>query len=339
MTKLAKNHPLLSFIVLTFLIAWIPGIPHFRGTAGQFLEMAFWVGTSAPGIAFLILSRILSPRDTDQKHRYTPLIFLISWGISSAVVYYVTVVLGRVSFSGLTELLIIIECLLMGLIPALFLSSAFSNNPHVRKYFNTLVKPEGPVGYYLFAFFLPVLVLLISLPFDQDIRTGFDLIDFPSTPIHIILSMIIILIFYFLLDGGFNEESGWSGFALPRLQESYSPLLASVVLGLIWGAWHIPKYVVIISESELGLSIWLVLLLVLHQIRLIFFRIIMTWLFNKTNGGMITPMILHASHNLIRSWPISEICVYGICAVYMIVSSRMWQKCPSKELGSMSPRG
>jgi membrane protease YdiL (CAAX protease family) len=325
MAKLVKNHPLLSFIALTFLIAWIPGIPHFRGTGGQFLEMAFWVGSSAPGIAFLILSRILSPKDTDQKHRNTPLIFLISWGISSAVVYYVTVVLGMFLFSGLTEPLIIIECLLMGLIPALYLSSALSNNPHVRDYFTTLVKPEGPVGYYLFAFFLPVLVLLISLPFDQEIRTGFDLTDF-STPLNIILSMTIILIFYFLLDGGFNEESGWSGFALPRLQERYSPLLASVVLGLIWGAWHIPKWVVIISEGEFGLSIWLVVLLVLQLIRLIFFRIILTWLFNQTHGGMIPPMIFHASHNLFGSWPIAEICVYGICAAYMIVSSRMWQK-------------
>lgn len=49
--------------------------------------------------------------------------------------------------------------------------------------------------------------------------------------------MILLVAF----AGGGNEELGWRGFVLPRLQQALSPLAASVVLGLIWAIWHAPS--------------------------------------------------------------------------------------------------
>ena len=43
----------------------------------------------------------------------------------------------------------------------------------------------------------------------------------------------------FLLYGG-NEEPGWRGFALPALLERFHPLLATLILGIIHSAWHLP---------------------------------------------------------------------------------------------------
>ena len=47
---------------------------------------------------------------------------------------------------------------------------------------------------------------------------------------------------FVLLFVGVGEETGWRGFALPELQKRLSPVVASLVLGAIWAAWHIPLF-------------------------------------------------------------------------------------------------
>jgi uncharacterized protein len=46
-------------------------------------------------------------------------------------------------------------------------------------------------------------------------------------------------VFVLFLGGGL-EEPGWRGFGLPLLQERYSPVRATLLLGLVWGIWHVP---------------------------------------------------------------------------------------------------
>ena len=45
-----------------------------------------------------------------------------------------------------------------------------------------------------------------------------------------------------LLIGGLTEEPGWRGFALPVLTRRHGPLAASLILGFVWGLWHLPIY-------------------------------------------------------------------------------------------------
>jgi membrane protease YdiL (CAAX protease family) len=47
---------------------------------------------------------------------------------------------------------------------------------------------------------------------------------------------------FVLVLGGALEEPGWRGFGLPLLQERYSPVRATLLLGLVWGVWHVPLH-------------------------------------------------------------------------------------------------
>jgi membrane protease YdiL (CAAX protease family) len=47
---------------------------------------------------------------------------------------------------------------------------------------------------------------------------------------------------FVLVLGGALEEPGWRGFGLPLLQQRHSPVRATLLLGLVWGIWHVPLY-------------------------------------------------------------------------------------------------
>jgi len=98
------------------------------------------------------------------------------------------------------------------------------------------------------------------------------------------------------------EEIGWMGFALPRLQDRYGPLMASTILGALWALWHLPAYFgstqVVDPKVGLGDLDRLLYLLPLLILLAIFTRLVMTWLFNVAVGSVIVVTLFHAAFNI-----------------------------------------
>lgn len=93
--------------------------------------------------------------------------------------------------------------------------------------------------------------------------------------------------FAFLAVINSGEEIGWRGFALPRLLAlNASPFWASLLLGTLWGAWHLPTYL-IPGQSSFPLPLFLLLLCGLS--------LIYTTLSARTGGSLIAAVLLHAS--------------------------------------------
>lgn len=96
--------------------------------------------------------------------------------------------------------------------------------------------------------------------------------------------------------GGGQEEFGWRGYALPRLEARYSPVTATLVLGTLWGLWHLP---VIAADPEFqhGLdAAALVPVVALSLVSVIGYAFLLTWLFNRT-GSVLIAVLLHAGFN------------------------------------------
>ncbi len=96
--------------------------------------------------------------------------------------------------------------------------------------------------------------------------------------------------FLFLIVINSGEEVGWRGFALPRLQEVLgNPLLASLILGIIWGVWHLPEYLNP-AQSSFPFPVFLLFTTGIS--------ILYTVLYNRSSGSILVAVILHASTDI-----------------------------------------
>jgi len=105
------------------------------------------------------------------------------------------------------------------------------------------------------------------------------------------LPLFLLDLFVSLITGPLNEEAGWRGYALPRLQSRFSALISSVILGILWGFWHLPLYLV---EIRLPFYIFIFLNIVLS--------ILITWGYNNTNGSLIIAVLFHFCFNFVGTY-------------------------------------
>lgn len=92
-----------------------------------------------------------------------------------------------------------------------------------------------------------------------------------------------------LLGGPLFEEVGWRGFLLDELQRRRTVLVSTVVVGLVWAAWHLP---LLISEPTgqrppLPFLVW-----ILGQ------AVMLTWIYNISSGSVLLAILFHTAVNV-----------------------------------------
>jgi membrane protease YdiL (CAAX protease family) len=87
-----------------------------------------------------------------------------------------------------------------------------------------------------------------------------------------------------------GEELGWRGFALPRIAERLGFPGASLLLGLIWGVWHLPQF--FIREGDSYRQSFPLFVLSTTALSVVF-----AWLYARTGGSVLLTMLLHAAIN------------------------------------------
>jgi membrane protease YdiL (CAAX protease family) len=119
---------------------------------------------------------------------------------------------------------------------------------------------------------------------------------------------LVYLLLTALLTGG-NEEPGWRGFALPALLERFHPVPASLILGCIHAAWHLP----LMSHYDTTFGLYL--------FNVIPFTFIHNWLYLKSRKSVIPVMLLHAGANVISVFIPTPVDVLGGLGTYMFLRS------------------
>jgi hypothetical protein len=113
-------------------------------------------------------------------------------------------------------------------------------------------------------------------------------------PIYTVIPTIIIL----TIMAGVGEEFGWRGFVLPRLQPHHNALVSSLIIGLIWGTWHIPLFFTAGTvQSAWRAEAGLLIPVIGYTLFCMAWSIQYTWVFNNTRGSVLLAAVIHGAGN------------------------------------------
>lgn len=113
------------------------------------------------------------------------------------------------------------------------------------------------------------------------------------------------------------EEFGWRGVALPLLQRRFAPLWAGLILGVVWGLWHLPAFFLNGSPQ----SAWP---FAPYFLGVIAISVILTPMFNAARGSILIPALYHFQMNG-PAWPDAQpwdSYVFALVAVVIVVLNR-----------------
>ena len=237
---------------------------------------------------------------------FLALTFGMTWGLALLVVLFTDQVVAIFGEIGYTNPLYILAVYSPAL-AAIFLVWRYYGIKGLGSYFLRLTLWRMPPGWWLFLVFgIPGLFYLSAA------ITGTITYPFSYDPWYTVLPALLIMLLL-----GPIEEFGWRGLALPLLQRRFTPLWSSLIIGSIWGVWHLPAFFI----GGTPHSQWVFAEFFVGAIAL---SVIMTAMFNAARGSILTAALFHFQLNN-PIWPDAQPWVtilFASAAVIVVLLNR-----------------
>ncbi len=170
---------------------------------------------------------------------------------------------------------------------SLTVTAVTSGKTGVGRLLRRCVQWRVGIGWYLIAIFGFLLIFLV----------GYSVFYGVNLPLALLVKWPIMFTVFFpqavliILTGSFAEELGWRGFALPRLQQRYGPVLGTVILGTLHGLWHLPAFFTRLL-GPFSLPYYAGFLFVAIAATFLY-----TWIFNHSRGSVLLATLTHGCSN------------------------------------------
>jgi uncharacterized protein len=169
---------------------------------------------------------------------------------------------------------------------ALILTMAEQGWPGIKSLFKRLLQWQVGIQWYIFILLFPAAIIFTAV-FITSLLAN-EPINIPNIgDWRVILLVFIVTLF---IGGPIGEELGWRGYALPKLEETRNSLLASLIVGLGWGMWHLPLFW-IQGSLQAGIPLLWFMVSILAE------SVVYTWIYNSNGGSLLLMVLLHTSIN------------------------------------------
>ena len=281
--EVIRQHPTVSFFVFAFLISWTGWLiaPTLIPLSAPFSSFISQVGSFGPALSAIFVSSIVNPAPSDASVNKRRIVFAIIFGVTIGCQLLATYAVG-----GQLTFQTFVFFALNSIIAAYVVSSVYHPKIGVDRLMEGLKRVSGSEVWIWAALLLPFLWQFLGAFVDLGLggREWFSLT--PAT----LLSLAAYYPFILFFGGGLNEEPGWRGFAVPRVQLRFSPLVAGLIIGVIWSVWHFPLHVV----SSFGGGLAGFPFRFVYNVPL---GVLFSWLYNRSGGNVFACVLLHASYN------------------------------------------
>jgi len=320
-----KHHQIAAFFIITFTISWGLGFSWsavMNRDQGLLLPLAF-VTACGPGLAGIIINAVTNTQPRQGPRKAFWIAFLVAWLVSALVCFANLKFIDQFPLSP-----VVVGLFTISVVPVAFvIASAYSRIPSVRNYLATLIQLRGVWNWALLGLVLFPGLLLVShlinsllnkqpIPFDQ----------FPDMSLALIGLVIVKFLYQLFFFNATGEETGWRGFAMPRLQARTSPLIAALVIAFFWVPWHFFAWQ---AEGRpiMTLQYWIEM-----YIGHILLSVLIVWICNRAKGSILVAGFTHAATNTVQAFiPMSGMLLLtlSVAALVLIFVDKMWKKLPS----------
>jgi membrane protease YdiL (CAAX protease family) len=157
---------------------------------------------------------------------------------------------------------------------------AFNGKTGVTHLLKRCIEFRVPLAWWLIAIAVPFLISFLAYLLVVTAGDGIGTVDLRGFSLYLAPSVLIMF-----TTGPWGEELGWRGYLTPKLLETSNALVASLVVGLLWGIWHLPLYIhSVFSTFSGGLAFTVDTMLT---------SVIMTAILLHTRGSVLVAVLYH----------------------------------------------
>ena len=300
------------YLLAAYGITWAVLIPMIKGGLD---EAWLGMGTAGPALAAMIQSRRGSGNGSWFNLRRLVLfagLCIVCW----------LVLCCRFQWNGASSFALHLKAWLLvpSAVPAWIVSGTLSRDAGVRELMRRLT--HSPNWWTVLPLLCWIVLLLAPAGLAHVMHLQLTKPEFRGGT-QFVIAQGIAFFAYNVFFAGVQEEPGWRGFLLDRLQVRFSPLVAALMVWLPWSLWHAPL------DWYRPVRFSLVNWVLIRVIMAIPINILLAWFYNRSGRSIQSTAMFHAGTNtfpFVLPYYAPAFALVFLWAGYAVVNGRMWRR-------------
>ena len=164
-------------------------------------------------------------------------------------------------------------------VAAIFTSAAVGGRAQVRMLLRSITAWRVNLLWYVVALGLPILLSLALPVIALLMGNAAEFQLAPVTPLALIVFILVI-----------GEELGWRGFAQPNLEMRHSAVTAAILVGALWGFWHLPTFFIPgLPQADIPFAAFILFTMA--------FSVLAAWLLRRSKRSVLIATLFHGAFN------------------------------------------